>query len=54
MIGIVRGLLTLALMSSFIGLVVWAWNSARQDTFDAIARLPLEDDTVEGSGSKRV
>ena len=44
MIGIVRGLITLALMSSFIALVIWAWGGARKESFDAMARLPLEDD----------
>ncbi len=53
MIGIVRGLITLALMSSFIGMVIWAWSRARKDTFDAIARLPLEDDALSGNGSRR-
>jgi cytochrome c oxidase cbb3-type subunit 4 len=53
MIGIVRGLITLALMSSFIGMMVWAWSSARKETFDAIARLPLEDDGTADHGSER-
>ena len=40
----VRGLLTLALMIAFVGMVVWAWSSRRKKDFEEAARLPLEDD----------
>ena len=53
MIGIVRGLITLALLSSFIGLVVWAYGSGRKETFDAMALLPLEDEQSSSPGSER-
>jgi cytochrome c oxidase cbb3-type subunit 4 len=42
--GLFRGLLTLALMILFIGLVVWAFSRRRRKDFEAAARLPLEDD----------
>jgi cbb3-type cytochrome oxidase subunit 3 len=44
MIGIVRGLITLTLMLLFIAYAVWAWSRSRKDTFDSIARMPLDDD----------
>lgn len=43
--GVVRGLITLALMVAFIGLVVWLFLFRKRDDFDAAARIPLEDDT---------
>ena len=36
---------TLLLMTSFIGVVYWAWSSRRRKDFDEAANLPLEDDT---------
>ena len=38
-----RGVLTLILMLAFLGVVVWAWSSRRQQDFEAAARLPLDD-----------
>lgn len=46
-IGTVRGLITLALFLSFLGLVAWAWSSKRRREFDAAALLPLEEDPIE-------
>lgn len=45
MIGVVRGLLTLALMVLFIAYAIWAYSKRRKSTFDAMARLPLEEDS---------
>jgi len=45
MIGLLRGMITLSLLLSFIGLFVWAWSSRRKDLFDRMAQLPLEDET---------
>ena len=39
-----RGLLTVVLLFSFLGLCVWAWSSRRKADFDASAALPLEED----------
>jgi cytochrome c oxidase cbb3-type subunit 4 len=44
MIGVVRGMITLSLLLSFVGLFIWAWSSRRKDLFDRMAQLPLEDD----------
>jgi cbb3-type cytochrome oxidase subunit 3 len=37
-------MMTAVLMLAFIGIVVWAWSGKRRKSFDAAARLPLEDD----------
>jgi cytochrome c oxidase cbb3-type subunit 4 len=38
-----RGIITAVLLVLFVGLIAWAWSGARKDTFDAAARLPLDD-----------
>jgi len=42
-IGIVRGLLTAALLALFVGLVAWAWSRHRSSDFAAASRLPLDE-----------
>lgn len=42
--GTFGGILTVAAMLAFIGLVCWAYGKRRAADFDAMARLPLEDD----------
>jgi len=44
MIGIVRGVITLALLILFVMLVIWAWSGRRKELFDSMARMPLEED----------
>ncbi|MGQ0525912.1 MAG: cbb3-type cytochrome oxidase subunit 3 [Betaproteobacteria bacterium] len=34
---------TVVMLVVFIGIVLWAWSSARRGDFDAASRLPLED-----------
>lgn len=46
---IVRGILTLCLMLSFITLVVWLYGKRNKHVYDYAARVPLERD--EGSCS---
>ncbi|NCF17370.1 MAG: CcoQ/FixQ family Cbb3-type cytochrome c oxidase assembly chaperone [Haliea sp.] len=41
-----RGLSTLFLMISFIGVCVWAYSSKRKKTFDEAAQLPFADDEL--------
>jgi cytochrome c oxidase cbb3-type subunit 4 len=41
-----RGLLTVVLLFSFIGLWIWAWSSRRKTDFEASAALPLEEDQI--------
>lgn len=45
MIGVTRGVITLLLMLLFIGFTIWAYSKRRKPTFDALAQLPLEDDS---------
>ena len=42
-VGTVRGLITLALMLAFVGLVLRVYARGRKAEFDAVARLPLEE-----------
>ncbi|MFT6287168.1 MAG: cytochrome c oxidase cbb3-type subunit 4 [Alcanivorax sp.] len=41
-----RGLSTLFLMISFIGLCFWAYSSKRKPYFDDAANLPFADDEL--------
>jgi cytochrome c oxidase cbb3-type subunit 4 len=41
-----RGLSTLFLMISFIGLCIWAYSSKRKTTFDEAANLPFADEEL--------
>ncbi|MBS0614821.1 MAG: cbb3-type cytochrome c oxidase subunit 3 [Proteobacteria bacterium] len=45
MIGVVRGLITLSLLLLFMAYVIWAYSKQRKSTFDALARVPLEEDS---------
>jgi cytochrome c oxidase cbb3-type subunit IV len=56
MIGILRGLITLALLLLFVALVAWAWSERRKKVFDAMARMALEEDEPDRSsiGTSRI
>ena len=43
-LGTVRGIVTGILLVSFIALIAWAWSRRRTESFDAAARIPLEDE----------
>ena len=43
--GIVRGLLTAAILVLFLGIWAWSWSRSRQEDFDAASKLPLGEDT---------
>jgi cbb3-type cytochrome oxidase subunit 3 len=45
----VRGILTLILLLSFISLVVWLYSKRHRDAFDYAAHLPLEEDASPAS-----
>lgn len=51
MMGIVNGIMTVALMAIFIGIVVWAWRRERRQQFDEAAALPLEEDVNAGTSA---
>jgi cytochrome c oxidase cbb3-type subunit 4 len=51
-IGTVRGLITLALMLAFLGVVIWAYSKRRKADFDEMANLPFNEypsDKEQGS-----
>ncbi|MFV0276890.1 MAG: cbb3-type cytochrome oxidase subunit 3 [Parahaliea sp.] len=41
-----RGLSTLLLLVSFIGLCIWAYSGKRRAAFDEAAQLPFADDIM--------
>lgn len=44
---------TLSLLVLFVGIWVWAWSGKRKRSFDAAARLPLDDDAPLATASKK-
>lgn len=42
--GHLAGVITLLLMFIFIGIWIWAWNGRHKRVFDAMAKLPMEDE----------
>ena len=49
-IEMIRGVVTVIVMCTFVGIVLWAWSDRRKQAFDAAARLPLEEDEEAGAG----
>jgi cytochrome c oxidase cbb3-type subunit 4 len=52
--GTIRGLVTLALLLAFVGLVIWAFSRRRKADFDEMAELPFHEypsDKEQGSKS---
>ena len=49
--GTIRGLVTLALMTAFVAMVIWLAGKGNKHRFDAAARMPLEDDSSIDSRS---
>lgn len=41
--GNLAGVVTVILMSCFIGIWIWAWRPRHRRIFEAMARVPLED-----------
>lgn len=46
--GVLRGIGTLVLMTSFIVLCVWAYSPRQKRRFDEAARLPLVEEDAGG------
>ena len=44
--GVLRGLITAAVLVLFVGIWAWSFSRKRRPDFDAAAQLPLEDDTA--------
>lgn len=53
-LGLIRGLITVALLVLFIGLWVWSWSKKRSAMFDAAAQLPLDDDEKRPASEKQM
>ena len=49
--GTVRGLVTLALMLAFIGLVAWAYSRRRKAHFDEMAQMPFREAPPQNKGA---
>ena len=45
--GPIAGGFIIAMMIAFIGIWVWAWMPWHKRTFNALARLPMEDENAE-------
>ncbi len=42
--GQVAGVMIVLMLVSFIGIWIWLWHSGHKKKFDALARLPMEDE----------
>lgn len=50
MLAMIHSWWTAALLLVFIGIVIWAYSSARKSDFEQASRLALDDDDLERSG----
>jgi cytochrome c oxidase cbb3-type subunit 4 len=48
-----RSAVTVVAFLTFLGIVIWAYGSARKSRFDAAARMPFEEDEDITSGERR-
>ena len=46
-----RSVVTLVSFLVFVGIIVWAWQGRRRDSFDAAAQLPFLDDGAARSST---
>lgn len=42
--GHLTGVLILLMMAAFIGIWIWVWNGRHKTKYDALARLPMQDE----------
>ena len=42
--GNIAGVMIVLMLVTFIGTWIWLWNSRHKKNFDALARLPMEDE----------
>ena len=52
--GIVRGLITAAILVLFVGIWAWSWSRKRRPDFEAAASLPLGDDSAPPDIEKNI
>ena len=43
-INILRSIVTVISLVTFLGIVVWAWSSRNRDRFDEAANLPFDEE----------
>jgi cytochrome c oxidase cbb3-type subunit 4 len=43
-LNLIRSLVTVAALVSFLGIVWWAWSAARKARFEEAARLPFDEE----------
>lgn len=48
--GHMLGVISLVLMALFIGIWIWAWRPRHKETFNRMARVPLERDDRPAAG----
>jgi len=41
--GQLAGVVTVVLMTTFVGIWIWVWNARHKPKYDALARLPMGD-----------
>ncbi|MBX3690039.1 cbb3-type cytochrome c oxidase subunit 3 [Dokdonella sp.] len=42
--GNLAGVVTVVTMLSFIGIWIWVWNGRHKQKYDALARIPMDDE----------
>jgi cytochrome c oxidase cbb3-type subunit 4 len=47
--GQIVGIITLVLMLLFVGIWIWAWRPRHRRQFDAMARMPMDDEPPAAS-----
>jgi cytochrome c oxidase cbb3-type subunit 4 len=50
---LMSSIMTVVMMTVFIGIVLWAWSGKRRADFEAAARVPLEDDEEPAPQGRR-
>ena len=43
-INLLRGIITVVTLITFVGIVIWAWSGRNKARFEEAARLPFEQD----------
>jgi cytochrome c oxidase cbb3-type subunit 4 len=51
--GLVRGLITVALLVLFLGLCGWAWSRKRKKDFEEAAQLALDEEDRPAAARKK-
>lgn len=52
--GLLRGVMTLLLILSFVAVVIYAYSARRRGAFESVSRLPLEEDPPASASSRDV